>query len=263
MRIITLTILCLLTSTVFAINNTRFKPINNDKTVSAPAITIDNMRLIQKQEHLVDSSARITLDAQYPELDQTTSKPVQRFNDLISDIMDTETGQFAAVVDEIHGTGNLDKLDSLPNKGYSDLKISYDIVLLTTGRHPLISILFTIDSYVSGAAHPNTTHRTLNYDFATGDGIAIAELFKPNSNFVAVLNKYCAQQLTKVTNKSEKEMVDDNEINYSQWNITAKGILVTFDEFPHVYGLQQVLIPFHALGSVLNSNSIVNRIGSL
>lgn len=253
MRTWMLILILLLPSLSLAINNTRFKPIQ--QTIqSHNEIKIGDMRLSMKHEKLVDHTARIYLDAQYPHLESNESH--QSFNDIISDIVDTELGQFSALVDEIHGTGNLKHLNDLPNDGFSRIDISYETFSVTTGKQPIISILFTIDSFISGGAHPNATHRTLNYNFATGDAIAIADLFKSDVNFIRILNKYCAKHLTKLTGKSEKELVDDNELNYSQWNITPKGILVTFDELPHVYGLQQVLIPYEAIRNIMSDNMI-------
>jgi hypothetical protein len=261
MRILTLLALLSLSMCVFAAGDNPFKIASTQAVERVDAKTIGNMQLVKKHQQSDDKVSRVTFDSEYPYLTiLSPEKPVQRFNDLISDIIDTETGQFRAMVDEIHTDDTPESLEQLPNHGYSDIKIRYDIVLLTAGNRPIISILFTIDSYVAGAAHPNSTHRTLNYDFSTGDGIAIADLFKPKPDFIPVLNKYSAQSLTKLTGKSEKQLVADNEINYAQWNLTSKGLLVTFDELPHVYGLQQVLIPFEALNKVLQSNSIIQRV---
>ena len=254
MRIFALVIL----SCVLTIGSVSSQASGIGDALSAHSIKIGNLQLKLKQQQEEDKQSRITIDVQYPYLDVSAAgKPAQNFNDIIDDIIETETGQFRATVDEVHRDDNL---ENLPNHGYSDIKIRYKILLLTKGSAPLISILFTIDTYISGAAHPNLTHRTLNYDFASGDAIAIAMLFKNKPDFVPVLNKYCAQQLTKLTKKSEREMVADNEINYSQWNLTSKGILVTFDEFPHVYGLVQVLIPYAAMDKVLSSPSITLRL---
>jgi len=233
-----------LSSHLYASNITdKHQPMMIDHTTFTPQFRQEEV----KKDH-------ITIKAQYPLFTGTNlSSKAQRFNDIIQDIIETEIGQFSSLVWELNADREKNPGPQPPSG--SDITIQYQILMTTAGDHPLLSILFTVDTFVSGAAHPNLTHRTINFDFHTGDAIAIADLFKPGVNFIPTLNNYCAKKLTIVTGRTRKEMEESNELNYAQWNITPTGLLIHFDEFAHVFGPQSVLIPYSDIKNVLNPNS--------
>ncbi len=213
------------------------------------ALNIGNRSL--ETIHRVETSAQdnIDWDLSYPSFDAKSEDKIEKnFNAAVADIIDTEKSTFLSVVWSVDRKDLPPELSKLSNT----LKISYVVKLLTKQPEPILSILFTIDSYAVGAAHPLSVHRTLNFNFKSGEPIAIAELFKPDSNFMKPLDHYIAGQLQRTIDKSEKQLVDDNEINYSQWNLTKNGLLVTLEELPYVYGLVQVLVPYATFMDVVN-----------
>lgn len=219
--------------------------------ITSSCLALQAGRFKLESFHKVETSAQdfIDWDISYPAFNpNTTVKIEQNFNAAITDIVDTEKSTFLSTVYAV------DRKD-LPQefaKNNNTLKMTYEVKLVSGQPEPLVSVLFTVDTYVVGAAHPNATHRTFNFNFKTGEPMAIAELFKKNADFVKPLNAYIAKQLRSTTHKSEKEMVADNEINYANWNITKDGLLVTMDEFPHVLGLVQVLVPYATLKKYLD-----------
>ncbi len=191
----------------------------------------------------------IDFNLQYPYFQHgDLSTEEKQFNLIVDDILDTETGNFRSL------TYSIDRQALPPSlaKLNSSFTLTYHVLLTTQGEKPIVSILFDVDTFLVGGAHPNVTHRVINFNFKNGEAIAIAELFKKGYDFTKPLNRYIAAKLSPKTHTTEKQMVDNNEINYAQWNITQKGLLVTMDEFPHVYGLMQVLVPYQEMKSYLN-----------
>lgn len=220
-------------------------------TLTATCLALTAGKFELESFHKVETSQQdfIDWDISYPAFKaSTTDKTEQTFNTTVTDIVDTVKSTFLA---DVYAVDRKELPKELANNNNS-LKMTYETTLISKQAEPIVSILFTIDTYVVGAAHPNSTHRTLNFDFKTGEPIAIAELFKKNVDFVKPLNRYIAKALQPTMQKSEKEMVADNEINYAEWNLTKDGLLVTMDEFPHVYGLVQVLVPFSYLKDYLS-----------
>ncbi len=199
--------------------------------------------------HKTEADNRIDFSLQYPYFQHANlSSQEKQFNLTVDDIIDTETGNFRSL------TYSVDRQSLPPSlaKVNSSFTLTYQVLLTTRGDEPIVSILFDVDTFLVGSAHPNLTHRVINFNFKSGEAIAIAELFKSGYDFTKPLNRYIAARLSPKTHSTEKQMVANNEINYSQWNITQKGLLITMDEFPHVYGLMQVLIPYQEMRSYLN-----------
>ncbi len=111
--------------------------------------------------------------------------------------------------------------------------------------------------YMQGAAHPGTHTRTVTYDLETGSDVRLAELFLPGSDYLERIAKYCIAQLSTrdIDFDSFSSGASPLPENYGNWNITAEGLLITFDEYqvaPYAAGAQEVTIPFAELQSVID-----------
>lgn len=202
-------------------------------------------------QHLVKTyhQPTYTLDAIYPLFTGNKLTPAQtQFNAVIEDTLDTERSEFLKILNDITNTTS-----SSP-----DMDIRYTTELLTPQELPIMSIRFTVSTMIPGNAYPNLVRRTVTFDFAKGRGIGLAELFKENSDFIPVLNHYCEKKLSVLLNQSPKQIEESGALNYAQWNITVEGLLISFDDFPHVFGPVEVLIPYAELQSVLKPNGITN-----
>ncbi len=121
----------------------------------------------------------------------------------------------------------------------------------------ILSLKFQMEGYVSGSAHPYHLSQTVNYDLDRGKDIALIDLFLPSSSYLDTIAAYCAAQL------SSRNIGFDNGFtqgagptpdNYRNWNITADGLLITFDEYQvaaYVAGPQTVVVPYSELKSLI------------
>ena len=120
------------------------------------------------------------------------------------------------------------------------------------------SIKFNMDGYTDGAAHPYHYTATVNYDLDKGKDVTLDEIFLPNSNYLQFISQYCVAELSKrdIGFDGFHQGADPTPENYRNWNVSDKGLVITFDEYqvaPYAAGPQTVTIPYGVLGSVTNN----------
>ncbi len=161
-----------------------------------------------------------TIAADVPMLAGSSDPRVQNFN-----------VEMKAVVDDAIATfkQNLSGLVPTPNSTVSTFEMHYNVV---SPPGNVISVKFTIQTYYSGAAHPGDSSRTVTYDLDAGKDLAMADLFLPNSDFLTPIAKYCNTQLaTRDIGFQGFELgATPTPENYRNWNVTADGLMITFDE---------------------------------
>lgn len=151
------------------------------------------------------------------------------------------------------------------NDSTNELHISYKIMYNSA---PLISILFSIDSYYAGAAHGNTRFISLTYDTDQNKKLALSDLFTADS--LPIIANYCNNALKPVVaSDNVTQWLDEGTApigtNYQHWNLVPKGLLITFEAYQvaaYCYGPQEVIVPYHILEPfittegkhILNSN---------
>jgi hypothetical protein len=116
----------------------------------------------------------------------------------------------------------------------------------------------------AGRAHPYHQHQVFNFDLVNNKELALSDLFKPNADFLQAIAKYSSTKLQDSVNEKDKWMLVEGTKptlkNYKNWNIEADAILITFDEYqvaPHMYGPQEVEIPFEDLKTLLSKQAEV------
>src|SRR5688500_19558224 len=87
----------------------------------------------------------------------------------------------------------------------SDLGIGYTVSL---ANDDLISIEFSVGSYYSGAAHPNSYTEVLNFDLKNGKVIRLSELFNPGAKYLQAISNYSIGDLNKQS-KYKQGALDD------------------------------------------------------
>lgn len=121
----------------------------------------------------------------------------------------------------------------------------------------LWSFKFDFDFYSDGAAHPGLNSKTLSYDLSEGTELALADLFRPNSNYLEAIANYCIAELSKQPffEGPFADGAQPTSENYRNWNIGPDGIIITFDEYqvaPYAAGPQTVTVPYSELQSLID-----------
>lgn len=207
-------------------------------------INIDNMNLIASINHRENQGIRTIYDIKIPMLTGTLTPAGEKFNKQVNIIVAKEVDQFTQDAKEFGD--NARKNNSFPG-ATSNMHVDYKIISHTRNKEPFVSIIFSFDSSLMGAAHPNIIHRTLNFDFSNGQVVSMSELFQSNSNYVSIFNNYCAGKLSKKVSQTPNEIKESSALKYDNWNLKPQGILITFDDFPHVIGPIDLLVPYKVI----------------
>lgn len=132
----------------------------------------------------------------------------------------------------------------------------------------VVSLGFVINTYFEGAIHGNYQTISFNYDLNSDRVLALKELFKPDSNYLKLISDYAIASLKKELSADPdfdwiKSGAGPEEKNYQSWNITRKGLVITFDPYQvasYAEGPHEVVIPYSVLKNVIDPNGPLDRI---
>lgn len=156
-------------------------------------------------------------------------------------------------------TEDTDTTNTSTENQTSTMDMSYDFHYATDN---LISVAFNEGTYERGAAHGNQVTEVLNYDVKSGKKLALADLFKDKSKYLSVIAAYCQKDLKERAKKPDAMVLDDliesgagpKADNYRAWNITKKGLWITFDPYQvaaYAAGPQYILVPYSVLKDII------------
>ena len=217
----------------------------------------DDLDIISTIKYQYGSNPKFFVKSVYPQLDSNDKdENIDAFNQISSNVVKQTVTEFKrrAMVNQ----ASIANLPQVVNR--NNLYIDYDTSYIRSGDDSILSIRFTIQSYLAGMAHPYHGHRVLNYDLQTGEDIQLESLFNPGTNYLAVLSNFTRKSLTR--HLTVKDMIANGTAptaeNFRNWNIKPNGILITFDEAqvaPYVDGAQSVLVPYSVLKPILSPQS--------
>ncbi|HKR00569.1 MAG TPA: RsiV family protein [Pyrinomonadaceae bacterium] len=200
---------------------------------------------------------RFTIKARYPQAaGAARDRRLTRMNQELARFVTREVAEFRSYF-------------KTPGERYGPTGSYYESdYVVTLATNDVVSVAFGISTYGEGAAHPNHTTLVFNYDLATGRKLGLPDLFKPGSNYLEVISQYAVKQLK---DELQPEPGDDwieqgagpKLENYKRWNISPKGLEVTFDPYEvasYAEGIHEVVIPFSVLKEVIDPNGPLGRI---
>ncbi len=185
-----------------------------------------------------------SIRAETPFLVGSNDPRVQAFNAAMKAIVDDAVATFKQ---------NLSNIPLGPDSTSSTFQLRYSVV---SPPGNIYSIKFDIQTFYTGAAHPGDNSQTATFDLQTGQMLTLADLFMPNADYLAPISQYCVAQLsTRDIGFQGFELGATATLqNYRNWNITAGGLMITFDEYqvaPYAAGPQTVMIPYKELAQIL------------
>jgi hypothetical protein len=212
---------------------------------SAPTLTPAPPPVIVSRQKQEDDPGHYTIKINYPSLEGAADPRFQLFNQEVDKIVVQVTQDFK---------NNAQAGDATPDPNFTgnfqetDYSIKY-------GEHGLISVLFTVNFYISGAAHPNQFFVTLNLDIGKGKVLALKDLFKPGADYLKFISDYAIQDLTRQGRLEFEAGAAAKEENFHSWNITPDGLLLSFDPYQvasYAAGPQSVTIPYSAMKATID-----------
>ncbi len=184
------------------------------------------------------------IEAQIPVLVGSSDPRVKAFNAEMKGAADSAIATFKQ---------NLANIAPTPNSTSSYFQLRYSLV---SAPGDILSVKFDIQTFYTGAAHPGDASQTATFDLERGQDVSLADLFAPGSDYLAAISKYCSAQLsTRDIGFQGFELgATATSQNYRNWNITADGLMITFDEYqvaPYAAGPQTVVIPYKELAKII------------
>lgn len=166
----------------------------------------------------------------------------------------------AAVYAEVQSIvdGFLGRVESpLPDMaGENALSGDYELLPLADSMLPVV---LSVSEYASGAAHPNSFVLSFVFDTQTGEKLALADLFKPESEYLDVLSRESRDRIKEqLSDFYEEEWVNTGTDpileNFQVFYPTETTLHLMFNPYQvasYSDGIIEIDIPYTALGSVL------------
>jgi hypothetical protein len=229
------------------------------------------VEIFARQIREKNKKLKYEIDAEYPQLTGSVDPNFEKFNQTVRSLITRKVAEFKKEMTPSPEDEPVTDAPSLPadESMGSDISIGYTVAL---AKDDLISIEFTVSSYSSGAAHPNSYTEVVNFDLKNGKLLKLADLFRPGSKYLQTLSTYCVQALKKQAKAQGADtMLDDDWIqrgagpeltNYDNWAITKKGLGITFDPYQvaaYAAGPQHVLAPYSALKEIIKPDGPVGQ----
>jgi hypothetical protein len=150
---------------------------------------------------------------------------------------------------------NLNDAAAPSNSTSSSFDLKY--MLVSPPGFYIYSLQFKISEYLAGAAHPSNYTVAFNYNINQGQEISLDQLFTPGANYLQPISDYCKSELGKraIGFDARQHGADAAPENYHNWNISANGLVITFDEYqvaPYAAGPQVVVVPYSVLKEIIN-----------
>ena len=152
---------------------------------------------------------------------------------------------------------------------WDSLIISHNISLFTP---KVLSLEFQLTSYGAGAAHPNSSTKTMNFRLHPSMEFELHDLFKPSSNYLDLLSRYCVADLHRQQPQRwsdpaarAEQLKNEPDIwilsgagpqyrNFERLSLRKHGVVIHFDPYQidcYAAGKFEVFIPSYKLASVL------------
>lgn len=211
-----------------------------------PVPLYQQVRLTSVASEMDNKTLDYTITLQTPTLTGSNDLRLKKFNDQIATLIQQAVDDFE---------NNVVSMPPMPVLNGSSFDVQYKL-LSQPGN--ILSIKFEMLGYVNGAAHPYHLNPTFNFDIESGKALLLADLFLPNTDYLTPISKYCVTELGKRDigfTSDFAQGADPKPENYKNWNITADGLMITFDEYQvaaYVAGPQAVVIPYGELKSLID-----------
>ena len=227
--------------------------LNNELNINQSINGTAEAKLTCQGQSITETTKAYTISANYPECDLADAQKKKTLNEKIK-------GTITAVINSFKDDLNSPDFSQLPNLTStfnSDYTISY-------ADPNLISLSFIIETYYSGAAHPNQDVAVVNYDLQKMAIISLADIFKPDTKYLDKLSVICQTTFNaKFKNDVWFSEGCTPEDNFSEFVITNTGLKFLFPPYqvaPYSAGMQEIDVNYSDLNDFINKNSVLAEI---
>jgi hypothetical protein len=215
----------------------------------APSLFAANLTFETKTLSETNQTAKYVISIHYPQIKSPHKDSQKRFNRMTKDWAMSQANLFKKSVQNCHTMTNVTKAHS------SSFEVTYDLYTIPSNK--VISLRYSLNRFLAGAAHGSHIYSAFNYDLIGNRVLSLSDLFKASSAYLdqiaAIASKKVPEQLTKAAHghvEVYQEGLAPTAKNYAVWNLTPHGLTFTFNEYQvaaYVYGPQQITIPYSRL----------------
>jgi hypothetical protein len=217
-------------------------------------------RFVARRINEINRRFKYTIKANYPQIIGAKNASAAQFNRAVRELMTAEVNDFKKDFAPPDPDIPKEMQESTFDSSYS----------IEHNGPDLISVSFGISVYGAGAAHPNHYSLVLNYDLNAGRTLKLSDLFRPGSNYMHAVSDFAIKELKKkLAPDPDEEWIErgaaPDSQNYKSWNITRRGLVVTFDPYQvasYAEGEHVIIIPYAALRSVINMDGPLATLAS-
>ena len=198
---------------------------------------------------LKEGNKEYKLDIQKPILEGFENRDIERhINTQISD-----------KIDDIHADFKKELSEWVIPESMDDSSTLFITATTTSLSGKFESVEFSVESFMTGSAHPSSYEVALNFDVNTGKIVSLGDVL--SGDYLRVISKYCKDVLGERF-AADYDQYEENfgkgsdpiAENYENFLITTNGLVVVFDQYQvaaGVAGKQNVLIPWNQLSGVV------------
>jgi hypothetical protein len=228
------------------------QPASGNGTPSAPygskQLSVTPMHFEQKGYEPI-----YLLTADIPTIVGSEDPNAQLFNSLTYTIFQTYENEFIGAVQE---------MPVEPVSGGSTMDIQYTLV--SPPGDSIISINYLITGLADGAEYKFHSSRSFNFNIEAGQEVTLAQLFLPNVDYLNPIAQICTTELSSRIKDFSAFLggVEADEENYQVWNVSADGLVITFDEIQislSPTGPEKVTIPYEKLKDIIDPQGPIGK----
>jgi len=212
----------------------------------------------QKQILVSNKEKKYEIALTYPQLNAQFKSMFYGFNTFVKKRMEAERDSFIVWMK-----------DWEINEHNREFSSEYEIGdTVYYADNDLISVHFYCYSYFAGAAHPNNWSFSINYDLENSKELFLKDLL--TAGWENKISEICIAEITKQKNENGiepsewlKEGAGPREDNFKVFNITKKGLLITFPTYQvgaYVEGPSEAFIKYSEIKGFISAKGQLEEI---
>lgn len=132
---------------------------------------------------------------------------------------------------------------------------------VTVNKNDILSILFSMYTYVKEAAHGVTAYSSLTVNTKTGVIYSFNDLFNPKMNYIPIINEIAKQYIkdNNIQLINEYKGVTPNQ----QYYLTEKELVLYYQPYeytPGYYGIFKIEIPYNKIRNLITPLSPISKL---
>ena len=200
-----------------------------------------------------------TVSLRFPTMtNKTGPKTANFFNDTVKKKAEDVVNEFMYQVADWDGP----ELEVTDMNNFIDVSVS-----ARTANSKVLSMVFDVNTYFAGAAHPNHNTFSMNIDLEQNQELTLDDFFVSGKNYIAKLSTTTIAEIRANPNdghESETREWDEewlergagpNEINFHTVTIAPEGFYIEFDPYDidaYAYGSTEVVVPYAQLSGYVS-----------